>query len=493
MKRMKQLLGAILSICLLAGVLGIPSYAASGSFSISSQTATVGSTVTVTGKVTASEAIGAATINMKYDPSGLQFTGGSGDISGGGGRVTFFADVMGQNKTSITFSMSFKILKEGSFSVSLTSADVYTDATMDQVNVGSGSGTITGKAQTTQQPTTPTNPTNPTNPTTPAKDGNSKLSSLQVSPGALNPTFAAGTTTYTVKVPSSTTELAISAAAQSSKSRVSVSGGKNLRPGANEAKVTVVAENGNATVYILNIVCEDEIAIQIGGKNYTINEDIQADKIPTGFVKSKLLYAEREFTSLKSEKGEMQLLSLKNDTTTAFFIYDEVAKEFYPFTQVKFANGRFIIPMPLQDNVKEFEGVEQTAVTIASLQFDAWKLNDEYSVLCAMDSEGEMKLYQYDSVDGTLQRYAGKIEIEATEPGEEAVQDVADTTLEKVYKKGLAFMGAYYVYLIVGLGAALLIVSVAFICYAATRGSKHRAGKKRAQKRKSKKTTSVEQ
>ena len=62
MKKRSSLLGAILSICILISVWNCEAQAASGSLGISSVSGSVGSTVTVTGTVNASEAISAITV-----------------------------------------------------------------------------------------------------------------------------------------------------------------------------------------------------------------------------------------------------------------------------------------------------------------------------------------------------------------------------------------------------------------------------------------------
>ena len=117
MKKRNGLLGVILSVCMLISVWHVDVHAASGSLTVSSKSGNVGSTVTLTGTVSASEAISAVTVTLTYDPAGLQFVSGSQDVSGDAGSITYFGDVMGQNKSSVSFSMNFKILKEGSFSV----------------------------------------------------------------------------------------------------------------------------------------------------------------------------------------------------------------------------------------------------------------------------------------------------------------------------------------------------------------------------------------
>lgn len=476
MKKRSSLLGAILSICILISVWNCEAQAASGSLGISSVSGSVGSTVTVTGTVNASEAISAITVTLTYDPAGLQFVSGSQDVSGGAGRIKYFCDVMGQNKSSLSFTMKFKILKEGSFSVSGI-ADGYTDTDMQLISIPDGYGTVTGKAQTSNNNSDGTTGNNTSGNTGTTnnnqqdnRDSNSKLSNLQVNPGTLSPAFDANTTSYTVTVPEDTTEVTIAAAAQSSKATVSVSGGKDLKLGSNEAKVVVTAENDSTTVYNIIIMCGEKETVQIDGVYNTINENFTDDQIPTGFVKDKVIYNGREYVALKHEKGDLVLVSLQNDAGTAFYIYNQETQEFYNYVQIQISESKYIIPLPL-DDTKEFEDYELIVLSLQEKSFDAWKIDDDYSVIRVMNSDGEIALYQYDSVDGTLQRYAGLV-------AKETVEEVEDTEMSF-----MALLQKYYFYIIAGLAAFSLILMISMIYFIATRKHRHQARKRKAQKK----------
>lgn len=471
MKKKNSLLGVILSICMLACVWNVNVHAATGSLSVSSTSGTVGSTVTVTGTVSASEAISAATVTLTYDPAGLQFVSGSQDVSGGAGSVTYFGDVMGQNKSSLSFNMTFKILKEGSFSVSGV-VDAYTDADMQKISISGAGGTITGKAVTTENPPSQSNPTTPpgnsgnagntgdSGPTQNSKDTNNKLKSLQVSPGSLSPAFNANTTSYKVNVPGDTTEIIVSAGAQSSKANVSVSGNRNIKPGENTVKVVVTAESGATRVYTLTVICgevtnneepqEEPEKIQINGTENTIYEEFTDEAIPTGFVRDKITYKGKEYEGLKHEKGEILLVNLQNEAGNAFYVFDEKTQEFYDFVQISFSEGRYIIPLTL-DDTKVFADYEIATITLQDKTFDAWKIDEEYSIIRVMNHEGENVLYQYDSLDGTLQRYAGAIEGTVEEP-------------EKTKETFFSILGKYHLYIIAGFGVVVLALIIALVC-----------------------------
>ena len=471
MKKINGLLGVMLSICMLICVWHVDVHAATGSLSVSSASGNVGSTVTVTGTVSASEAVSAVTVTLTYDPAGLQYVSGSQDVSGGSGSVTYFGDVMGQNKSSLSFSMSFKILKEGSFSVSGI-ADAYTDADMQKISISRGGGTITGKAVTSNNPSGGGGTTPPTNSGTTQtnKDTNNKLKSLQISPGSLSPAFNANTTSYKVNVPEGTTEIIISAATQSSKASVSVSGAKNLQPGENTAKVVVTSESGATRVYMLTVICgeattneepqEEPEKIQINGTDNTINETFTDDTIPVGFVRNKITYNGKQYEALKHEKGELMLVNLQNETGNAFYIFNSETQEFYNFVQISFSEGRYIIPLKLDDR-QEFADADTTTIMLQDKPFDAWKVDEEYSVIRAMNSEGEIVLYQYDSLDGTLQRYAAVVANENGEQPEEA---------EMTF---FTFLEKYHLYIIVGLGVVIFALIIALICVVVKKRNTH--------------------
>lgn len=467
MKREIKLFGIVLSICMLVCVWNTKAYAATGSLSLSTASGTVGSTVTVSGTIKASEAFSAVRVVIEYKPSELQYISGSSNVSGGSGSVQYFADVIGQNKSTLTFSMKFKILKEGTFKVNSTTIDAISDESMAQIAINNASATIKGKVQTNT--TTPSNPSNNNKPQN-NKDTNNKLSALQVYPGNLSPAFSGDTTSYTVSVPGDTTEVTISATPASSKATVSVSGGKDLKLGPNEAKVIVVAESGASRAYTITIMCGELEKIQIGGAEYTINENFSDDQIPAGFSRKKATYNSRQYEAVTNASGSLVLMNLKSGENTSFYIYNQEAKEFYDFIQIKFAEGKYIIPLPLNKEVAEFAEYETVALQVQEKRVDAWKLDEEFSVAYVMNQDGTEVLYKYDSLDGTFQRY-----------NDIKVEDVEQAPVEKTW-----FPNEYYMYAIVGLGAFSFILLIAMIYFIASRKARHEGRKKKAMKRQEK-------
>ena len=249
----------------------------SGKVTLSSSSGTVGSTVTISGSISTTTKMAAAHVVMSYDQSGLKYVSGSSGVSGGSGSVQLFADTVDNPVKNLSFSMKFQILKQGSFKVNVENVDVTDDSDYNSMSITMSSGTITGKAPTAKPSTGNGGGTTTTQPN---KDGNNRLNSLQVYPGTLSPTFSADVTNYTIAVPGDTKDVTITATAVSSKATVSVSGGKDLKLGPNEAKVIVVAENGASVAYTITIVCGEVEKIQIEGVERTINENFTDEQNP---------------------------------------------------------------------------------------------------------------------------------------------------------------------------------------------------------------------
>lgn len=467
MKYRNKIGAILLSICLMLPMFSIVSYAASGSVSVSSKSGNVGSTVTVTCTIKCSTgAIGYADVTLTYDPAALQWVSGTNMAQGGSGSVHYVGTTQDGTSSSLSFSMTFKILKEGSHKVS-TSAAAASDIDEMQFSPSKGTGTITGKVTTTNNNNTNNNNNNNANNN---KDSNTKLTSLQVYPGTLSPVFSADTISYTVTVPADTTEVTISATAQSSKATVSVSGGKDLKLGANEAKVVVVAESGASRAYTLTIMCGEAEKIQIGGNENTINENFTDEQIPTGFTRQQVTYNNRQYEAVSNANGSLTLMNLQSGETASFYIYNQETQEFYNFVQITLSEGKYIIPLPLNKEVAEFAEYETVTLQVQGKSVDAWKLDEEFSVAYVMNQEGAEVLYKYDSVDGTFQRY-----------NDIKVEDVEQAPIEKTW-----FPNQYYMYAIVGLGALSVILLITMIYFIASRKARHEGRKRKTVKRQEK-------
>ena len=82
---------------------------------------------------------------------------------------------------------------------------------------------------------------------------NANLSNLSVSNATISPAFSKGTTTYTAEVPFSITKLEITAAAEDSTAKVSISNPALTASGTTNVTVTVTAESGTKQTYTIKV------------------------------------------------------------------------------------------------------------------------------------------------------------------------------------------------------------------------------------------------
>lgn len=466
MKRLQKIAVLLLILGMMIPGYRMDTHAAAGSASLSGASGNVGATVTISGTVKSSKvAMGAATVTLSYDPSKLQYVSGSSGTNGGSGSAVYSGYGDGSVK-SISFSMKFKILKEGSHKISGT-VDAY-NMDESQLNVGSVSATVTGKV--VQE-----------------KSTNTKLKSLKVYPGNLTPAFSEGVRSYSLTVPKNTTSVTISAETKSSKASFYVTGTSNLKEGTNYAAVVVTAESGKTGKYTITIVvpksdkpkdetkdetkddepadepkdepqegepAKESLTIEFDGKSYTVQEDFTKKEIPEGFTQNSVTVKEQEVLGVYSEKYKLQLLYLMDDKGEKQFCLALEDGSYYPFRVITISEHQSIIPMPFDADDTKPENATEQALVLFEQSFDAWNSEDkEYYIFPAMTGDGNRRLYSYDVEDGTYQRY---------HQTETIVQATNTRKVESMLPDEVL---AYYDYILLGgagLIAILLVLVLAF-------------------------------
>ncbi|MGN1333598.1 MAG: cadherin-like beta sandwich domain-containing protein [Anaerovoracaceae bacterium] len=287
----------------------------------------VGQTVTI--KFTYSGAsYGTAKVIFKYDTSVLQFKSCSGTYGGTSGVTTVSLASGGSNTLGCT--LTFKAVGTGSTSVTAETEELYD---IDENNILSS---VSTKSTTVSV----------SNPSAQVSS-NANLSSLSVSAGSLSPSFSPSVTSYTVNVGSDVSVCTISAKTQNSKATISVSGSKNLKAGKNVRSVTVTAENGSTKTYTITIYkaegttggndkedpdlpdeqpgTPEEIKITLGGKEYTLDENISANNVPGDFTITSAMYGQQEIPVIKDSQLKYTFALLKDDETgdSTWFFFDE--------------------------------------------------------------------------------------------------------------------------------------------------------------------------
>ncbi|MBQ8626229.1 MAG: cadherin-like beta sandwich domain-containing protein [Agathobacter sp.] len=441
---MKKTLLYIFSIFILCVALVVPAgtvYAADITITAKSSSVNIGDSVTVT--VTVPENI-SGTLDVIYPADLLEFTQASAEVnSSKAGTVAISIGKYGlvtSNKVTITF----KAKTAGDATVKTKGIDFFdNNGETDSVVLGDSSTKITIKNETSSEDTL---------------SSDYYLAKLNITAGSkkvnLSPTFNYRKTNYTATVDYDVTDVVVSVTRSSGKAEIvsmTDNGKVKLDVGANKIEIVVKAENGKTLTYVVTITRKEKPAetqqpenptenpgptedpepatpdFEHGGVQLYAPTEIPDNIIPENFIeKTIILNGGKEVPGLSFEKADLTVLYLENESKAGnFYIYNGTDNYIYPFVKLTAEESYVIILMPDDETVPE----GYTACTLSiegkgivnAYQYQATRSvdpSDFYLIYC-MNSRGTMGWYQYDSLEGTYQRYAGIIPAGTVQPDTE--------------------------------------------------------------------------
>lgn len=149
-------------------------------------------------------------------------------------------------------------------------------------------------------------------------------------------------------------------------------------------------------------------SIEIDGQSYTVSTEIPDVLIPEGFVKADMTYNGQTYAATKQETGSVYAVYLANaEGEEDFFLYDPDTDAFSQFEQISISDSRYIVLLDESGSEALPSNLQETTMTVNGKTFPAWQNVDAsaYYVVYALNSDGEKGYYQYDTLDGTYQRY----------------------------------------------------------------------------------------
>ena len=405
-KVIKRIISIVMCVLLLAG-LYIPAEAASCRFSFSDPKTTVGKSFSV--RMSSSVSVASFKLKISYDSSMITFNSGSGNTSifkaSSDGSVILVYGEYSEGEGSVSCSLKFTAKKAGSTSLKVTYMDA-SDAGGDSLDVSAASSSITIEAA-------------------PTASSDAKLKSLSVSPGTLSPKFSADTTSYKVSVANSVTKLTVSAKANHSAAKVSVSGNSGLDVGDNTVTVKVTAEDGSTQTYKIVVTrakkttdpetekesekeseseSEKKLELKVGSQTLVV---LEPDSIPKGFTKGKKTGTEAPVYQHKNTAVFPLVYGELGDADAAFYHWDDENNTLIPYKTLKAGNKTLAL---LVGNKSFFtlEGYQKGSMKVLEKELTVYLPQagdtNHAMVPCGTES-GEVVVYLYDPADETLQRY----------------------------------------------------------------------------------------
>ena len=373
MKKIKYL--AILIIGLFVGIL--PVYAASFSVRGSTDSTTVGGSVSVTVNVS-----GAAGWEycLNYDSNVFSLSSAGSDT--GGNCVKTGSTLTGYS--SVTYK--FQAVKSGSGTFSVT-GQAYDD---DGNAIESSAGSVNVSVKTREEIEA-------------SLSTNNYLRILEVEGYELTPAFNKNTTEYTLSVDGDVETVTVNAYREDGTASITPIDKVNLTEGINKVRVTVTAQKGNKRTYTITITRAESnpIKVKVDGKEYTVVTKANALELPVGYIASTTTIEEREVPVYTSDTSKITLIILKDeDSNMSFFIYKDGK-----YTKFKQVNSTAITFIPGTPD-KVMKGYEQKkTIKINDIEIDVYYKSDKDNVVLVYgmnDKTGENAWYFYDINEGTL-------------------------------------------------------------------------------------------
>ena len=194
------------------------------------------------------------------------------------------------------------------------------------------------------------------------------------------------------------------------------------------------------------------VSVEVNGTTYTLVNEFAEDIIPAGYEKSTINYGGGQYTVVTHPNTGVTLGYLVDASGEgAFFYYNVDNATFLPYEELKISDLASIVLLSDVEGIVLPETYIATTVTVNGNEFPAWQ-NSENATLCilyAMGSNGVRSLYQYDSTEGTYQRF------EAPEVEQEQVDDSFIGKLSDLLENHMD-----YVILGTGLGFILFVLII---------------------------------
>ena len=413
---MKKIFSVLATLILLVSLLGVLPVCAAGSVSVwvGSTTVIIGDTVTVTLAYDGGgEGIGSLDAKLSYNASVFEYLSCTGATANGGAgvvKISYYSTEV-VPATTLSIALNFKALAPGDGNFSLTTEGMYSDeSTLLENHVKSVEVAASN----------------------PTLSDNANLKSLKPSKGTLTPKFDPDVTEYTISVGYDVTSLSLSATADHSDAKTSISGKNALEVGKNTRTVTVTAPNGSTKKYTVVITRakapsttsgtnptttgsttapppEDALDVTVDGLHMVISDTQASVELPKGFSWSTITINRVDVPAAVNKDTGMTLLYLiaEEDKDSGYFIYDVEADRFSRFRDLTVVGGTYLLyDLPAD---QELSGMIRSTLDYVEGQVSAYvyrniSLSDFY-VVWAAPMGGQAGWYTYDKREGTIQRH----------------------------------------------------------------------------------------
>lgn len=199
-----------------------------------------------------------------------------------------------------------------------------------------------------------------------------------------------------------------------------------------------------------------EANVEAFGTMYGIYENFTEALIPEGFSKTTITYNGGEHSAIVQDaSGVVMVYLIAGENDPVMAVFDEAKNSFVIAQQIGFGDDFFVFVLSEGDGSTLPEQFQDTIIEINGTNFPAWQNMNakEYYLVYALSSAGTKGYYEYDSTEGTYQRYV----FESAEKEEKENED--NPVLAKVKE----LVDRYFLIVAAAVAAFLLILFIVII------------------------------
>lgn len=181
---------------------------------------------------------------------------------------------------------------------------------------------------------------------------------------------------------------------------------------------TITVEPGDRTTTAATTSAATTGTVDIDGVSYAVYGEFSEALIPDGFTKAAVSYNGSDYNGVQQDVSGKKFLFVKpngsEDSIMAYF--DEENSSLVLADRVAISENEYIFILGKGDGSKLPKTFGETTLDSNGNTFPVWQdsENKDYYLVNAIGPSGEISFYQYDTVDGTYQRYVQR-ETTATE------------------------------------------------------------------------------
>lgn len=207
--------------------------------------------------------------------------------------------------------------------------------------------------------------------------------------------------------------------------------------------------------------------VDINGTSYYFYDDFSEALVLEGFTKSTFDYEGYTHNVIIQDlTGRVAAYFVKEDNNPTLMIYDESTSSFVQAEMVSISNNYYLIVLGNASGSGVPDEYAETTIEINGTVLPAWQNMNEtdYFLVYALSSEGFEGFYQYDSREGTYQRY--------TKPS--TIKIIEDNKFDNVILEKISeFITGHLIYILAGSVMLILVMIIIIIVMSSIVGKRN--------------------